>query len=113
MDVGWTIIYYTSSSGKNPVKDFLDKYPKAKLKALRILSNIEEYGLSYAVPHIKKLTGTPLWEIRILGEDSVRILYVTKQERKVFLLHAFVKKTDQTPRKEIDISLVRLSGIDS
>ncbi len=113
MDIGWKIIYYISSSGKNPVKEFLDKYPKAKLKALRILSNIEEYGLSFAIPHIKKLTGTPLWEIRILGEDSVRILYVTKQEMRVILLHAFVKKTDKTPRKEIAISLVRLSEIDT
>jgi len=113
MDLGWKIIYYTSPSGNNPVKDFLDKYPRAKVKALRILSYIEEYGISFAIPHIKKLAGTPLWEIRILGEDSVRILYVTKQERKVFLLHAFVKKTDQTPRKEINISLARLSEIDS
>ncbi len=69
--------------------------------------------MSFAIPHIKKLTGTPLWEIRILGEDSIRILYVTKQEKKIILLHAFVKKTDQTPKKEIDISLARLSEINT
>lgn len=113
MDQKWKIIYYTSASGKNPVKKFLDTHPKVKLKALRILSYIEEFGLSYAIPHIKKLTGTPLWEIRILGEDNARILYVTRQGKQILLLHAFMKKTDKTPKKEIDISLVRLSEISS
>lgn len=108
---GWKVIYYISASGENHVKSFLDARPKAKLKALRILSHIEEYGLEVAIPHIKKLTGTLLWEIRILGEDSIRILYVTKQEKTVYLLHAFVKKTDKTPKKDIDTALNRLNEI--
>lgn len=112
MENKWKIIYYLLPNGENPVKDFLDDHPRAKLKALRILSNIEEFGLSYAIPHIKKLSDTPLWEIRILGEDSVRILYVTKQGKQIILLHAFIKKTNKTPRREINIGLLRLSKID-
>lgn len=63
---GWKVIYYISPSGDNPVKDFLDAHPSAKLKAFRIFSHIVEYGLTSAIPHIKKLAGTPLWEIRII-----------------------------------------------
>ena len=107
----WKVIYYISSSGDNPVRDFLDAHQKAKVKALRIFFNIEEYGLASVIPNIKKLAGTSLWEIRILGEDSVRILYVSKQERQVVLLHAFVKKTDKTPKKEISIALTRFSQL--
>lgn len=60
MEIGWKIVYYISATGKNPVKRLLDAYPKAKLKAFRILSNIEEFGLSCAIPHIKKTrTTTP------------------------------------------------------
>ncbi len=103
----WKIVYYISSSKTNPVKEFLDANLKAKVKALRIFSNIEEYGLTSIIPHIKKLTGTPLWEIRIIGEDSVRILYITRQEKQVFLLHAFIKKTNKTPLKEVNIALIR------
>jgi len=113
MEVGWKVIYYISKTGENPVKKFLNARPKVKLKAFRILSNIEEFGLSYAIPHIKKLTGTPLWEIRILGEDSTRILYATRQGKQILLLHVFIKKTDKTPRKEINISLARLSEVNS
>ncbi|MBI2020734.1 type II toxin-antitoxin system RelE/ParE family toxin [Candidatus Daviesbacteria bacterium] len=106
---GWKVVYYLSPSGDNPVKDFLDKHPKAKLKALRIFSHIKEFGLTSAIPHIKKLTGTPLWEIRILGGDSIRILYVTRSGKQVLLLHVFEKKTDKTPPKEIKIALSRIS----
>ena len=113
MENKWKIIYYISANGENPVKKFLDAHPKAKLKALRILSHIEEFGLSYAISHIKKLSGTPLWEIRILGEDSVRILYVTKKGKQIILLHAFIKKTNKTPKREISVGLVRLSEIGS
>lgn len=108
---GWKVLYYISPSGDNPVKDFLNARPSAKLKALRIFSHIKEFGLTSAIPHIKKLTGTPFWEIRILGQDSIRILYVTKSEKQILLLHAFEKKTDKTPPKEIKIAINRLSEI--
>lgn len=108
MDKRWSIFYYISPGGANPVKDFLDARPTAKVKAFRIFQNIKEYGLTTAIPHIKRLVDTPLWEIRILGEDSVRILYITRQEKKIVLLHAFVKKTDKTPSKEIKIALLRI-----
>ena len=106
----WTVVYYVSSSGENPVKQFLDANLKAKAKALRIFSNIEEYGLLSVIPHIKKLTGTPLWEIRILGADSVRILYITRAEKQILLLHGFIKKTNKTPSKELNVALIRLKN---
>lgn len=105
----WMIVYYVASSGDIPVKKFLDNSkPSIKAKAFRIFQNTVTYGLIAIIPHIKKLTGTPLWEIRILGEDSVRILYVTKKEKTILLLHAFYKKTQKTPEKEIAIALRRL-----
>ena len=111
----WRIVYYVSSSGDNPVKDFLDAHPAAKVKTFRIFSHIMEYGLTAAIPHIKKLAGTPLWEIRILGQDSIRIFYVTRSGKQVLLLHAFEKKTDKTSPKEIKTALDRfteVSGVD-
>lgn len=69
---------------------------------------VQEYGLQAIIPHVKKLTGTPLWEIRILGGDNARILFVTQLERQILLLYAFIKKTNKTPAKEIAIAQKRL-----
>lgn len=104
----WKIVYYIAPNGSNPVEDFLDQYPQIDVKATRILFNIKEYGLDSVIPHLKKLSGTPLWEIRILGQDSARILYVTRREKQILVLHAFIKKTNKTPSKEIKTALDRL-----
>lgn len=105
----WQIVYFSSPVGEIPVRDFLNKcLPKTKAKAFRIFLTIKEYGLQLVIPHLKKLTGTPLWEIRILGKKNVRILYVTQVNRKILLLHAFYKKKQKTPQKEIRIALKRL-----
>lgn len=108
MSETWRVIYYVSSLGSVPVRDFLDKAaPSLKVKALRIFMHVEEYGIAGIIGHVKKLTGTPLWEIRILGGESVRILFVTQIGRTVLLLHAFYKKTQKTPQREIAIALGR------
>ncbi len=70
------------------------------------------YGLISILPHTKKLVGTPLWEIRIVGKDNIRVLYVAIQKEDVFVLHAFLKKTQKTERKEIKIALKRLEEED-
>ena len=103
MDQKWKIIYYISPSGDNPVSDFLDTLEhNSQSKILRVLHNIQEYGLDSVIPHIKKLTGTSFWEIRILGQNSIRIIYVVPAKFQVFVLHGFRKKTQKTPLKEIE-----------
>ncbi len=104
----WSIIYYIDDSGAMPVREFLDAArPSLKTKALRILMNIREFGLQNVIPHLKKLSGTPFWEIRILGADSTRILFVTEINKQIILLHAFYKKTQKTPQRELTIAYNR------
>jgi len=55
------------------------------------------------IPHLKKLSGTPFYEIRVLGKDNIRIIYVVEMEKMVVLLHGFFKKTRKTAKKEIEI----------
>lgn len=56
----FTVYYYISSSGENPVKDFLDGLnEKQRAKVFRIFEVYEEYGLNSITPHTKKVTATP------------------------------------------------------
>lgn len=104
-----TVKFYLDHRDKNPVGEFLDKNKEVKVKVSIIIKNITEFGLVSAIPHIKKLSGYPLWEIRILGKDSTRILYANKIKDEIILLHAFKKKTNKTPIKEINIAMNRLN----
>jgi phage-related protein len=102
------VIYYTTIQEENPVETFIDSLQKQqKAKIFRIIQYIELYGLQSALPHVKKLTGTALWEIRILGQDSIRVLYVVMKLNEILLVHGFIKKRQKTPQKEIEIALNR------
>ncbi len=104
----WKVIYYISASGDNPVSDFLDTLEtQTQSKLLRVLHNIREYGLQSVIPHIKKLSGTPFWEIRVLGKDNVRVVYVIPAQLQVLVLHGFVKKSQKTPPKELETAMKR------
>lgn len=108
MTLKWQVIYFISRDGKNPVSEFIDGLtPAAQSKILRILMYIEEYGLQSIIPHVKKLSGTPFWEIRVLGKDNIRVIYVVPKEQKVLVLHGFSKKKQKTPLKDLQISLKR------
>lgn len=104
-----SVIYYISPSGENPISDFLDKLTLSQqAKLLRIIKYAEIYGLQSILPHIKKLSGTPLWEIRILGKDNIRAFYAVVYNNSIIILHGFIKKTQKTPLREINLALLRL-----
>ena len=78
----------------------------------RIVELIQGYGLERVrEPHVKHLEG-PLWEMRMKGKDGIsRAIYVTAKGRHIVVVRAFVKKTQKTPRREIDIALQRAKEV--
>jgi phage-related protein len=79
---------------------------------LRLSERIAAAGLeSLGEPHVKHLE-EKLWELRLSGRDGIaRALYVTAIGRRVVVVRAFVKKTQRTPRSEIDLALRRAKEI--
>ena len=109
MEKSWKVKLFESKSRKSPVEEFIDLLDaKARLKITRTIELLEEFGLEGGYPNIKKLQGSNLWEYRILGKDNIRIFYITVKEKTFLLLHAFKKKKQKTPEKEIDLALERI-----
>ena len=79
---------------------------------LRLAERITSVGLeSLSEPHVKHLEGK-LWELRLTGRDGIaRALYVTAIGRRVVVVRAFVKKTQKTPRSEIELALQRAKEV--
>jgi phage-related protein len=62
-------------------------------------------------PHVKYLEGS-LWEMRMRGRDGIsRALYVAARGQRVVIVRVFVKKTQKTPRREIDLALSRAKEV--
>ena len=58
-------------------------------------------------PHVKPLRDK-LWEMRMSGRDGIaRAIYVLSHGRRIVILHAFAKKTQKTPNREIELAQQR------
>lgn len=59
------------------------------------------------MPYVRHLRG-PIWEIRIKGRSGIgRALYATMVGKQIVILRIFVKKTEKTPPKEIELAMSR------
>ena len=109
MNPTWQIVYYETELGVSPVFDFIDSLElKTRLKVADTLDLLKEFGTKIGLPHAKKLSGSELWELKILGGDSIRIFYVAIIDKNFLLLHGFRKKKQKTDRKEIKTAEERL-----
>jgi phage-related protein len=79
---------------------------------LRIAELLEALGpQKVREPHVKHLEGK-LWEMRMTGRAGIaRAIYFAAERRRLVVVHAFVKKTQKTPRREIEIALRRMRGL--
>jgi phage-related protein len=55
--------------------------------------------------------GAGVREVRIHVDGEYRIIYLTKFDEGIYILHAFPKKTQKTPKKDIDIAKARLREV--
>lgn len=78
----------------------------------RISAFIETVGLErVGEPHVKHVEAR-LWEMRLSGRHGIaRALYVTGAGRRVVIVRVFVKKTQKTPRREIELALARARSV--
>ena len=98
-----SVIFYSTADGKCPIKDFLDALPgKAAQKVTWVLRLLEDLNIVPAT-YFKKLVGTEIWECRIqAGSNAYRVLCFFVTGDVVVLTHGFIKKTQKTPKNEIE-----------
>ncbi len=102
--MAWVLQQYEDSRGFRPVEKFLETLPlegRAVLKAR--LYYLQERGNRLREPHTKSL-GDRLFELRV---RSYRVFFCFKPGNRIVLLHAFIKKSQSTPRKELDLARSR------
>lgn len=105
------VFFYKSSTGKEPVRDFIKGMSKKDKAILGEDIKTVECGWPIGMPVCKPM-GNKLFEIRSTNSQSlqVRILSTIKEDEMI-LLHAFVKKSQKTPKKELEIAYKRKSEV--
>ena len=91
----------------------IDALPRdMRARLARLSGIIEEHGLG-GLPRdaVKHLEGR-LWELRITGRDGIsRAIYLTAAVRRVVIVRVFVKKTQKTPPRELELARQRAKEV--
>ena len=103
----WTITYFNQR-----VQNAVMTMPSGVLADyLRLCDAMTLFGADLRMPHSRAL-GDGLFELRPKGREGIgRVFYCAQHERTIVVLHSFVKKTQDTPDKELRLAKKRLKEI--
>lgn len=100
-------IFYRSASGNEPVREWLKGLEKTDRQTIGEDIAYVQYKWPIGKPRVDHLRGS-LWEVRSkIGNRIARVLFAVEQSEMI-LLHAFIKKTQQTNLADIDLATQRL-----
>jgi phage-related protein len=102
----YNVFYYRDKNGESPIENHIkalasksDKDSRIKLnKILDYIVYLQQAGTNAGEPYVKHLDGE-IWELRPIRD---RILFAAWDGEQFILLHYFMKKTQKTPRRELE-----------
>ena len=106
-----TAVFYRASSGKEPVRDWLKGLPVEDRKAIGKDIATVEYSWPVGMPLCRSLQGA-LWEVRSnLGQGRISRVIFFNLNSQMVLLHGFIKKSQKTPLKDLQIAEQRMKEV--
>ena len=102
------VYFYATNSGNEPVKEWLKSLPREDMRTIGFDIKTVQYGYPIGMPLTRVLHGTKgLEEVRCNISNGIARVIFYVENNKMILLHGFIKKSQETPQKELDIAIKR------
>ena len=102
-----TVNFFLASSGKEPVRDWLRELETKDREMIGEDIKLVQFRWPLGMPLVKKMEAD-LWEIRSrLENGNISRVFFTVKDSEMILLHGFIKKSQKTPRKEMELARIR------
>jgi phage-related protein len=110
-DSEWVIVFYVDEKGYSPIQEFLQSLDiKTQARFAWSIEQLRIRNVRAKEPLVRHLD-EKLWELREESSTNIyRLLYFFFSARRIVFVHGFQKKTQKTPRHEIEIALKRLDS---
>lgn len=102
------VYFYQTSFGREPVKEWLKSLPREDMRKIGFDIKTVQFGYPIGMPLTRVLHGTKgLEEVRSNISNGIARVIFFVEDNKIILLHGFIKKTQETPQKELDVAIKR------
>lgn len=101
------VAFFRLASGREPVRDWLKGLVRESRKAIGEDIKTLQFQWPIGMPLVRKMEEN-LWELRSEIAAGIARTFFTVYDKKIVLLHGFVKKSSKTPARELAIAKRRL-----
>ncbi len=102
-----TVNFFLSESGNEPVREWLKDMEKEDKKQIGEDIMLVQFRWPLGMPLVRKME-TDLWEVRSkLSNGNISRVFFTIKNGVMTLLHGIIKKSQKTPKKDIDLARLR------
>ncbi|MEO8223845.1 MAG: type II toxin-antitoxin system RelE/ParE family toxin [Gammaproteobacteria bacterium] len=105
--MNWKVTFYSQRLEKEILQlpaGFLARF-------VRYAERMEVYGPDLGMPQTRAM-GRGLFELRLKAAEGIaRVFYCTVIGRQIVMLHQFTKKSEKTPRKDLEVARRRLEEV--
>ena len=103
--------FFKTDGGTEPVRDWLRELSAVERKRIGEEIKTVQYGWPLGMPLVRKMD-KDLWEVRVnLPTRIARVLF-TVQDGLIVLLHGFIKKSQATPKSDLQLAKSRMRSIE-
>ena len=106
------VVFFRHDSGRETVRKWLKGLTRESKKSIGEDIKTLQFEWPVGMPLCRKM-GDGLWELRSHLSSGIARIFFTVYDRKIVLLHGFVKKAQKTPAKEMAIAKRRLTKLRS
>lgn len=105
-----SVRFFVTDAGSEPVREWLKRLSAQDRKTIGEDIKTVQFGWPLGMPLVDHLEGD-IWEVRIKLDNRIaRVLFVIDNHTMI-LLHGFIKKSQKTPKPEIDLAKQRLKAL--
>jgi len=105
--MNWEVTYYNEA-----LQDEILAFPAGiQARYIHLTDRMCIYGANLGMPHTKAIKDG-LFELRMKSKEGIgRVFYCTLVNKRIVMLHSFIKKAQKTPSNELKIATARMKEV--
>lgn len=103
-------VFHRTPEGHEPAREFLKSLPRVDRHEIGADLHTLQTDWPIGMPLVRSM-GKGLWELRSNLDGRIARMLFCFRERQLIVLHGFIKKSQSTPKNELNLAMKRMKEV--